>query len=219
MLKADLHVHTEYSGDCLTSIDRIISACRRRGIDCIAVTDHNEIRGALLLQEEAPFKVIVGEEIRTGRGEIIGYFLTKPVKPGLSPARTVEEIRKQGGLVCVPHPFDRLRSSRLDSAALAEIADEVDLIEVFNSRNVYNNDNIKAEEYARTRGIPVTVGTDAHWPWEIGRTYMNIPEFTDAASFRDGLRAVSAECQGLLRKSGLFVHICTKTLKILRGQN
>jgi len=218
MLKADLHVHTEYSGDCLTSLDRLINVCQRRGLDCIAVTDHNDIRGALRMQEKAPFKVIVGEEIRTDQGEIIGYFLTRHIKPGLSPARTVEEIRNQGGLVCVPHPFDRLRSSRLNFQALKEIAGDIDFIEVFNSRNVYAADNRKAREYAVAGEVAFSVGSDAHWPWEIGRTYMNIPDFSDAKSFREALRSVTVENLGRLRKSGLFVHVCTKTLKLLRNR-
>lgn len=218
MLKADLHVHTEYSGDCLTSLDRLINVCQRRGMDCIAITDHNEIRGALLMQEKAPFKVVVGEEIRTDRGEIIGYFLTRPIRPGLSPAKTVAEIRNQGGLVCVPHPFDRLRSSRLDFQALKEIEGDIDFIEVFNSRNVYAADNKKAHEYAVARDTAYSVGSDAHWPWEIGRTYMNIPDFSDAESFREALRSVTVEDLGRLRKSGLFVHVCTKTVKLLRNR-
>jgi len=217
LLKADLHVHTEYSPDCLTSLDRVIRNCRLQGIDCIAVTDHNEIKGALLLQERAPFKVIVGEEIRTDRGEIIGYFLTRKIAPGLSPARTVYEIKAQGGLVCIPHPFDRLRRSRLDYGALGEIENEIDIIEVFNSRNVYSEDNRKAREYALARGRAASVGTDAHWPWEIGRAYIHIADFTDAPTFNTALQSVSPEFTGVLRKSGLLVHAGTKALKLFRS--
>jgi len=218
VLKADLHVHTRYSRDCLASVDSIIARCRSRGIGCIAVTDHDEIDGALLLQEKAPFKVIVGEEIRTDRGEIIGYFLTKRIKPGLSPAKTVAEIKKQGGLVCIPHPFDRLRGSRLDFRALREIEKDIDIIEVFNSRNIFAEDNKKALEYAFAKGAMVSVGSDAHWPWEIGRTYINIPDFSDAGTFGEALRSVSPVFTGDVRKSGLLVHIGTKTLKLLRRQ-
>jgi len=213
MLKADFHIHTKYSPDCLTSIDRLIRTCIQRGIDCVAVTDHNEVKGALLLQEKAPFKVIVGEEIRTDRGEIIGYFLTRHIKPGMCPARTVEEIKNQGGLVCVPHPFDRLRKSRLDINALREIEKDIDIIEVFNSRNVYNEDNTRAERFAVSRGIMVSVGSDAHWHWEIGNTYMTLPDFKDADSFRESLQSVSPVFTGSARKSGLFPHIGTKVVK------
>ncbi|MCL4442304.1 MAG: PHP domain-containing protein [Firmicutes bacterium] len=216
MLKADLHTHTEYSPDCLTSVDKVIDSCHKRGLGCIAVTDHNEIRGALLLQEKAPFKVIVGEEIRTDRGEIIGYFLTERIKPGQSPANTVEQIKNQGGLVCVPHPFDRLRTSRLDFDALKQIENEIDIVEVFNSRNVYTRDNKKAEEYAAARGVMVSVGSDAHWPWEIGRTYMNIPDFSDAVTFRAALLSISPSFTGEQKRSGLLVHLGTKTVKFFK---
>lgn len=214
-MKADLHVHTVYSGDCLTPLDQVLASARRRGLGCLAITDHNEIEGALRLQEKSPLKIIVGEEIRTDRGEIIGYFLKDRIKPGLSPARTVEEIRKQGGVVCIPHPFDRLRSSRLDAVALQEIEQEIDVIEVFNARNVYAADNQKARSYALARGKMLSVGTDAHWPWEIGRSWLELPDFTDADSFRAAFATGSGGFPGEYRKSGLLVHVGTKTLKLL----
>jgi predicted metal-dependent phosphoesterase TrpH len=216
MLKADLHVHTCFSPDSLTSIDRLLDTCVKKGMGCIAVTDHNEIKGALLLQEKAPFKVIVSEEIRTDQGEIIGYFLTRRIRPGLSLTRTISEIKDQGGLVCIPHPFDRFRTSRLQFKALKEIENEIDIIEVFNSRNVNSEDNKKAKEFALAKGTMVSVGSDAHWPWEIGLTYMNIPDFSDVESFRAALQSVSPVFTGQLKKSGLLVHIGTKTLKLLK---
>lgn len=214
MLKADLHVHTHYSPDSLTKIEDVILRCTETGIDCIAVTDHNEIKGAIKLQERAPFTVIVGEEIRTNQGEIIGYFLTKHIKPGMSPAKTVEEIKKQGGLVCVPHPFDRLRNSKIEWKALVDIKKDIDIIEVFNARNVYSEDNDKAREFAAENEFMVSVGTDAHWSWEIGRTYVDIPEFSDVNSFRESLNSVSPMFTGELKKSGLLVHFGTKSLKL-----
>lgn len=216
-LKADLHVHTEYSRDCTTSLERVISGCQRHKLDCIAVTDHNEVKGAMLLQEKAPFKVIIGEEIMTDQGEIIGYFLTRYIRPGMSPARTVDEIKNQGGLVCVPHPFDRIRRSRLTAAGLQQIIDEIDIVEVFNSRNIYSLDNKRARDFAVEKGTLFSVGTDAHWPWEIGRSYISIPDFSDAGTFRAALEAVCPSFTGTLKRSGLLVHMGTKTLKILRG--
>ncbi|MDT3700861.1 MAG: PHP domain-containing protein [Thermincola sp.] len=215
-MKADLHVHTHYSRDCLTPLDKVLAAALRRGLGCIAITDHNEIEGALRLREKAPIKIIVGEEIRTNRGEIIGYFLTSRIKPGMSPAKTIEEIRKQGGLVCIPHPFDRLRTSKLDSDALKEIEQEIDLIEVYNARNVYDADNQKAWAYAVSGGKLFSVGTDAHWPWEIGRSYLEIADFTDSTSLKEAFVAGPASFSAELKKSGLLVHAGTKTLKLLR---
>lgn len=215
-MKADLHIHTLYSRDCLTSLDKVLELALRRGLGCIAITDHNEIEGALRLQEKSPIKIIVGEEIRTNQGEIIGYFLTRRIQPGMSPAKTIEEIRNQGGLVCVPHPFDRLRTSKLELDALREIEQEIDIVEVYNSRNVYDADNRKAWSYAVSRGKIFSVGTDAHWPWEIGRSYIDIADFTDAPSFKSAFAPSPGKFTGEFRKSGLLVHVGTKTLKLLR---
>lgn len=213
-MKADLHIHTLYSKDCLTPLDKVLERALKRGLECIAITDHNEIEGALRLQEKSPIKIIVGEEIRTNRGEIIGYFLTERIKPGMSLGKTIEEIRKQGGLVCVPHPFDRLRTSKLAEDALQEIEQEIDIVEVHNARNVYEVDNRKAWSYAASRGKMFSVGTDAHWPWEIGRSYVNIADFTDVNSFKAAFDPASFT--GEFKKSGLLVHVGTKTLKLLK---
>ncbi|RLC74880.1 MAG: hypothetical protein DRI61_15875, partial [Chloroflexi bacterium] len=105
MIKADLHVHTIYSKDAFLTLRNLISVAIYKKIKCIAITDHNEIRGALKLRKIAPFKIIVGQEIMTSEGEIIGLFLSNRIESGLSPEKTIEEIRKQGGLVYLPHPF------------------------------------------------------------------------------------------------------------------
>ncbi|HUV53340.1 MAG TPA: PHP domain-containing protein, partial [Dehalococcoidia bacterium] len=137
MLKADLHVHTRYSPDSISSPEKIVQRCIDSGINCLAITDHNSIAGALETKRIAPFKVIVGEEILTNSGEIIGYFLTEEIPPHLSPEDTVKRIKDQGGLVCIPHPCDSLRpQSKLQRRALERIMPQVDLIEVYNSRTM-----------------------------------------------------------------------------------
>lgn len=209
MMKADLHVHTNCSGDCLMSVEKIIAACLKKDINCVAVTDHNTVEGAFLLQKKAPFRVIIGEEIRTSEGEIIGYFLQDEIKSGLTPKETVAEIKKQGGLVCVPHPFDRLRKSKLTADALNRIIDRVDLLEVFNSRNVFGADNAMAQRLAAERGIPMTVGSDAHWPGEIGSSYMEMNDFTGPEDF---CRVVTG-ARRITGKSGITVHVGTKLVK------
>jgi predicted metal-dependent phosphoesterase TrpH len=209
MLKADLHVHTNCSADCLMSVDRIIAACLTKGVNCIAVTDHNTVEGAFLLQKKAPFRVIVGEEIKTSEGEIIGYFLQDEIRAGMTPEETVAEIKKQGGLVCVPHPFDRLRRSKLSTDALHRIIDRVDLLEVFNSRNVFAADNAMALRLATERGIPMTAGSDAHWPGEIGSSFVEMDEFDGAADFC----RVMAGARRITGKSGFLVHMGTKLVK------
>jgi predicted metal-dependent phosphoesterase TrpH len=189
LLKADLHVHTRYSEDSISPPEKIVQHCLKVGINCVAITDHNEISGAFEVKRIAPFKVIIGEEILSNRGEIIGYFLTEKIPPHLSPEETVARIKGQGGLVCIPHPFDRFRSgAKLRNHALEQIIGNTDLIEVFNSRTMLLRDSARALELAQKRGLPGTAGSDAHIIREIGSTYMEIPEFNDAEQLREAVR-------------------------------
>ena len=189
LLKADLHVHTRYSEDSISPPEKIVQHCLKVGINCLAITDHNEISGAFEVERIAPFKVIVGEEVLTNRGEIIGYFLTEKIPARLSPEETVARIKTQGGLVCVPHPYDRLRSgTKIRPLALKEILPDVDLIEVFNSKAMLLRDSARALELAQKHGLPGTAGSDAHIIREIGSTYMEMPEFNDAEQFLQSVR-------------------------------
>ena len=125
----------------------------------------------------------------TSQGEIIGYFLTEKIPPRLSPEETVARIKAQGGLACIPHPYDRFRSgAKLRNHALDKIIPEIDLIEVFNSRTMLLRDSARALELARSHDLPGTAGSDAHIVQEVGSTYMEIPEFNDAEQFRQALR-------------------------------
>ena len=124
-MKADLHAHTHFSRDAVTSVETFTRRYEAAGIDVVAVSDHNNIDGALAVREIAPFRVVLSEEIRTSEGEIIGFFLQETVRKGLTPEDTVRAIREQGGLVCVPHPFDRTRSSPLREEALLRILADV----------------------------------------------------------------------------------------------
>ncbi|NIO70935.1 MAG: PHP domain-containing protein, partial [Anaerolineae bacterium] len=133
-MKVDFHVHTCYSRDSLTSLETIIETCRRRGLDKVAITDHNTIAGALALREMAPELVVVGEEIKTPAGEFIAYFLEEEIPRGLSPQEAIARIRAQGGVVGVSHPLDRLRREAMRWANLMQIIDQVDVLEAFNAR-------------------------------------------------------------------------------------
>lgn len=188
MLKADLHVHTIYSRDSLISLPRLIARCQERGINGVAVADHNSIAGALRLREMAPFPVIVAEEVRTTEGEVMGLFLTEEIPPGLSPEETVARIKAQGGLVSVPHPWDRLRRSTITAAALRRIAPDLDLIEVFNSRTLLYRHNQGARSLAERLHLPQAAGSDAHIPYEIGGAYVEMEEFEDKEGFLISLR-------------------------------
>lgn len=176
-MKCDLHMHSYRSSDGNMSLDTIIQTCQRRGIDCIALTDHNQLGAALELQKVAPFAVIAGEEIKTTHGEITGLFLQEEIPGGMSPGATAEEIRRQGGVVYIPHPFDRVRKSVLARDALLEIVDLVDVIEVLNARITFKRDAMAAERFAIEHGKLMGAGSDAHVRWEIGGAYVEVAEF------------------------------------------
>lgn len=184
----DLHVHSTYSRDCLMSLETIIQTVQVRKLSGIALTDHNGLQGARLLSEMAPFQVIVGEEIKTREGEIIGLFLCEEIPAHLSPEETVAEIHRQNGLVYVPHPTDRIRRSPLKRDALLRILAQVDILETLNSRVLLPTDNREAQLLALAHGIAQGAGSDAHSPREIGQAFVAIPAFEGRDGFLRGLR-------------------------------
>lgn len=188
MLKADLHIHSQYSIDCNMPLEKIIERCREVGVNCIALCDHGTAEGALKLREIAPFPVIVAEEVLTPYGEIMGLFLEETIPSGLSVQETISRIRAQGGLVCIPHPFDTFRHSALRSKVIEEIADQIDIFEVLNARGVLGRDSAKAEAFAARHGIIQSAGSDAHTPREIGNAYVEMPEFKGRDDFLQALK-------------------------------
>ena len=213
MVRIDLHLHTEYSYDSLLNLEQLIHTVMAGKVDAVAVTDHNEIEGALKLQKTAPFKVIVGEEVRTTAGEIIGLFLKQKINPGLPPLETIMQIKEQGGLVMIPHPFDRLRSSALNRETLMELLEHIDLLEVLNARNVFKKDNELACAFAARNQLLKVAGSDAHTKYEVGKAYVEMEPFTDRNDFL--LKLKTATVAG--EKSSLTYHLVTKTIKIVTG--
>ena len=183
MIKADLHIHTAYSPDSKVSLERLIARCREVGINCVAITDHNTIAGALEMKRLAPFKVIVGEEIQTLTGEVIGYFLSEEIPKGLPAEETARRIKEQGGAVCIPHPFDRLRLSTLRRQSLEALVPYTDIVEVFNSRLILRRQCAKAQRFAQAHGLLSSAGSDAHTTFEVGNAYVEMPEFNDKDQF------------------------------------
>ena len=212
VLRADLHTHTRFSRDSLTSPEDYVAACLKKGINCVAVTDHNTIQGSLAVQKIAPFSVIISEEVRTSEGEIIGYFLSQEIPRGLTPEETVRRIRDQGGLVAIPHPFDRFRGSALRREAVERIAPLADIIEVLNARITLKRHNEEALRLARQHGLAMSAGSDGHFPRELGAAYVEIEEFSGPQDFLAALR--QGRVMGHL--SSPLVHLVSTWAKIRR---
>ena len=185
MLRIEFHSHTIYSKDSLTTPEKLIQTCRKKGIDRIVVTDHNTISGAIEAQKINPELVIVGEEIMTTRGELLAAFVKEEIPKGLSPLETIERLRDQDAFISVSHPFDRWRSGHWEPDDLDEIASLVDAIETFNARCMQPSFNQEAAVYAQLNELQATVGSDAHHPMEIGKATLTVPLFNDAASLRE----------------------------------
>jgi predicted metal-dependent phosphoesterase TrpH len=203
MLKADLHIHTQYSMDCSTPLDKIISRCQQLGINCIAIADHGTAEGALKMQKIAPFRVIVAEDILSTQGEIMGMFLKETIPSGLTPGETVKRIKAQGGLVNIPHPFETIRGSALKDWCIDEIAGDIDLMEVLNSRSPFPANTEKAKAFTAKHGIPGSAGSDAHSVYEIGNACVEMSEFSTPEDFLKSL----AKGRIYGKRSSVFVHV------------
>jgi predicted metal-dependent phosphoesterase TrpH len=173
-----------WSGDCTTTADELHDAIVDCGIDVLCITDHNTIAGARRLVDSLPCRVVIGEELRIGRGELIGLFLTDPVPKGLSLVDSAAAIRDQGGVVYVPHPFDPMRNC-LRPEQIAELVDAglVDAIEVRNAKTSLESLNRRAGDFASSHGLLAGAGSDAHVPAALGAAYVEMPDFGDATSF------------------------------------
>lgn len=213
MLRTDLHTHTRFSFDCGTDPKKLVARCVRRGLSCIAVTDHNTIRGAIAVKELAPFQVIVGQEISTTGGDIIGLFLEHEVPAGLEPEEAAQRVKEQGGLVSIPHPFDRMRGSAVSAQALAEVLPLADIVEAFNARNMLAGSDKQATALAQAAGkVPVSV-SDSHTLGELGRSYVEMMEFDGTPrGFMASLRHGSL----VTRRSSPLVHVATTYYKLRR---
>jgi predicted metal-dependent phosphoesterase TrpH len=193
-LRADFHSHSNYSRDSVINPQAFVDGCLRKGVDCIAVTDHNEIEGGFVIEklarQRAPgkLKVVIGEEVKTAEGEIIGLFLKELVPRGLSPEETIEAIHAQGGLAVIPHPYDVFRRSVLTDEAIERVKTRVDAIEGFNCRNILMRHDQKARDTAASVDKPITLGTDSHSPWELGGASLEIDDFETPEDLLRSLR-------------------------------
>jgi hypothetical protein len=185
----DLHMHTDHSPDCATPVDTLLDTAKRVGLDAIAITDHNEISGALEARERANgIKVIVAEEVKTAdQGEVIGLFIEEKIPRGMSLQETIAEIRRQGGLVYVPHPFDRMHAVP-DYEHLLDIVEDIDAIEVFNPRVAFAAFNEEAARFAAKYRIVAGAGSDSHVSQGLGSVKIRMRDFDGPEEFLESLR-------------------------------
>jgi predicted metal-dependent phosphoesterase TrpH len=178
-----------WSGDSTTTPDEIAESVRSSGIDVLCITDHNAIKGAVDLRHALPCRVVVGEELRTHAGEIIGLFLDERIPAGTPPAEAARAIRAQGGVVYVPHPFDPMRRNMAEPA-LYELAEAglLDAVEVINAKTSLQSLNRRAAEFATEFDLAAGAGSDAHVPLALGAAYVEMPDFDGPADFLTKLR-------------------------------
>ena len=189
LIEVDLHMHTDHSYDCATPVEVLLAEAEERGLGAIAVTDHNEITGALEARAKARrVKVIVGEEVKTAdQGEVIGLFIEKKIRRGMTLAETIAEIKRQGGIVYVPHPFDRMHAVP-DYKHLLAVLDDVDAIEVFNPRVAIAEFNAEAVRFAAKYRMIAGAGSDAHVPQGLGSVRIRMRDFDGPDEFLESLR-------------------------------
>jgi predicted metal-dependent phosphoesterase TrpH len=215
----DLHCHTGASFDSLSDPKSVVQAARKRGLTHLAITDHDLIDGALRARDAAPdgLTVIVGEEIRTSDGDLVALFLERAVAPHRPAAETIAEVREQGGLVGIPHPFDRYRGSMLKDPGLEAIASMVDWVEAHNARVVGKGGNERAAAFATEMGLPGVAVSDAHSVLEVGVAYSVLD---GDASTPEGLLAALATLELVPGRASYYVRILTpisKAVNRVRG--
>jgi predicted metal-dependent phosphoesterase TrpH len=213
LIEVDLHMHTDHSPDCATPVEVLLETARDRGLGAIAITDHNEVSGALEARRIAEgmddIKVIVAEEVKTAeQGEVIGLFLEEKIPKGMTMAETIAAIREQGGLVYVPHPFDRFHSVP-DYEHLLDMVEEIDVLEVFNPRVALTAFNEEAERFARKYRIVPGAGSDSHVAQGLGSVRVRIHDFDGPEEFLEAMRDAD-----ITRKHKNLVYV--QTLKLLQ---
>lgn len=210
-LRVDLHSHTHYSRDAATEPLQLVERAREVGLDRVAVTDHGTIEGALLAREAAPDLVIVGEEIRCRcRTELIGLFLSERIPMRLPLEEVVDRIRDQGGIIYAPHPYAYPRNAIARARRAMAVAD---VVEAYNARAFLPIWNRAAKRAARSRGLAVGAGSDAHFPGEIGRAFTDIAAFDGAREFNSALEGATPVAREV---TSPFMHVASMTLKSAR---
>ncbi|MDO8638508.1 MAG: methyltransferase domain-containing protein [Candidatus Daviesbacteria bacterium] len=215
MKRVEFHTHTKFSSDSITNFKDIIETCQKKGIDVLIVTDHNQIEGALRLKQIAPFEVIVGEEILTKDGEIIGLFLKKLIPSGLTMKETMTHIKRQGGIVYLPHPYDKTtRRTSIRKNIISDLLSDIDIVETYNGRTILPWDNKSAQKLALRFGKITAVGSDAHTKFEYGRNYLEMNSFNNNKEFLESLNSAKKVTSPVL----YWIFILTKWARFVNKQ-
>jgi predicted metal-dependent phosphoesterase TrpH len=211
----DLHCHTSASFDSLASPAAVVRAAASRGLTHLAITDHGTVDGALAAQAAAPdgLTVLVGEEIRTLQGDLIGVFLARAIPQGLPAEDAIAAIREQGGLVGIPHPFDRFRGSVGRHAALIELSASVDWIEAWNARVIVGDGNVRAAELAASVGLPGVAVSDAHTTVEVGVASTSVSG--DPSTPAGLVAALAGERQLMTGRASVYTRLVTPAAKLV----
>jgi predicted metal-dependent phosphoesterase TrpH len=191
-IKAEFHCHSIYSSDSLASFEKLISTACNKGIKKLAITDHSNIEGALLAKKMAPDLIVVGEEVKTDRGEILAYFLSEGLPKGIKPEEAFKRLKDQGAFISLSHPFDSNREHWTEEE-IERFLPYLDAIEVFNSRCMGKEPNARAFAFAISHNLGCMVGSDAHVHAEVGRSTLSLPDFHDPDTLRAALKSARAE--------------------------
>lgn len=223
-MKLETHVHTRYSHDSILCLYILYLMCKIKGINSIAITDHNTIKGAVKFKEKfgtrvkakgkkKGIQVIIGEEIMTSDGEVIGLYLTEEIKPGMTPDKTIAAIIEQGGVVYIPHPYDDKRHKTvMNFEDIQRNRRYIDCIECFNGRNISEEYGVKQTMISEQLGLTKVIGSDAHTMIEIGRNYMEVHEFTDKDGFIKAISSATFTKKQCLKLS----HQITKVARVIK---
>jgi predicted metal-dependent phosphoesterase TrpH len=212
---ADFHIHTRFSRDSILTEETFIEKAIERGLTHVAVTNHNNVEGAIAVRDKVAqlgltdrLTVILGEEVSTADGEVVGIFLERTIPRGLSANETADEIHRQGGLVSIPHPFDPFRGSHIKEGPLRNLAEvgKIDMVEVFNCRVTFQRHNQEAADFAATYGIPGIAASDSHSSFEVAMAFNALPAFDTA----DELKAGLPENDWHASRSTVFIHLTTR---------
>jgi predicted metal-dependent phosphoesterase TrpH len=213
-MKIEMHCHTICSSDGFITKEELQRQCLKKGVNCICITDHNTMQGVADFSGLKGIHIVAGEEIMTQQGEIIGLFLVQQISPFLSLKQTVQQIKKQGGLVYLPHPFDEFRNSAVKRKDAEKIKTSIDLMEIFNSRTINSKYNEFARKFASDNGIPAVVGSDAHHIFELANSYLEMEDFNGPTDFLHKIK----DARLFVKKCPFYLRLYLKALKIFLGK-